>query len=532
MIVSPRAQQSRTKGENTAVFAASLALVIAVTFIFSQLDGSSSVAVEELRRQVTDATGWFTVGLANAILGLVAYLGIGRYRSLKLGGPDASPEFSYFGWLGMLFAAGMGIGLLFYSVSEPLHHFIAFQMFVGEPAQTARTAMNMTILHWCLHPWAIYALVGIILAWFHFNRNCPLDFSAPLEALGPMPKGSLRRRAVIALGLFLNIFAVLGTVFGVATSLGLGTAQASAGLSRYLGIDAGPHLQLGLITVVCLAALASVVSGVSRGVKLISQLNLLAALGLMLFVLFAGETLFVLKAIGQHLGYYLNNLLEVSTWRETYTGTNWQLNWTLFYWAWWISWSPFVGLFIARISYGRTIGEFVAGVVLVPSLFNLLWMTVFGANAMHETLFGAGHLISVPSTEALFAFLEQLPFAHTTIWLSIVVVLLFFVTSADSGALVVSTITSGGENPPIWQKALWSMSVLGVTAVLIVGEGLATLQTATIVAGFPFTLVIPFLAYLLLRSLKREWEQTRSPIDAYSERRAIEPPPTVETTAP
>ncbi|WP_084396592.1 BCCT family transporter [Henriciella aquimarina] len=491
-------QDTGEPGERTGIsgiLLVSLGLIALVTVVFSQLDNSGPEALERTRLSLTNATGWFTIFVMNAMLGVVIYLGVGPHRKLRIGGPEARPDYSLFGWIGMLFAAGTGIGLLFYSVSEPISHFETMRPYFGHDGDAARRAMNMTILHWGLHGWAIYALVALILAWFHYNREGNLDFAAPLG-------GASARGWRKWMGRSLNVFAILGTVFGVVTSLGLGAAQASEGLAILTGLTPGLWLQLAIIICVCIIATISALSGVGRGVQSISKLNLLVAIALMIFVLVMGNTIFVLKAFGQHIGYYLNNLLEVSTWRETYTGTTWQLNWTLFYWAWWIAWSPFVGLFIARISRGRTVGEFVVMVLLVPSAFNALWMTVFGSNALHEILFEDKVLLNATGPDGLYQFLALFPFAPFLIGVATIVVLLFFVTSADSGALVAATLSSGKTSPPAWQKVLWMMTVLLVTALLIGGNGLHAIQTATIVAGFPFTVLLPYLAHRLLSSMR------------------------------
>lgn len=488
------------KRERVPVFWISLTLILLLTTLGVVMGRLLEDLFGQIQTAITHYSGWFMIFVINGVLVFVIYLGIGPYRQLRIGGAAAEPEFSYLSWLGMLFAAGMGIGLLFYSVAEPLVHFESFLPHLnGNRAETARLAMNMTFLHWGLHPWAVYTLVALSLAWFHFSRHQPLSF------LGPLAATQSPRRAKYG-GMALNVFAILGTVFGVSTSLGLGTSQASAGIAYLTGWEADFKLQLALIILVSLAALISVVSGVSRGIRLISQANLIAALVLLLFVLFAGETVFVLKAFGQHLGYYVNHLIESSTWRETYTGTNWQAQWTLFYWAWWISWSPFVGLFIARISKGRMIGEFVAGVLLVPSLFNFLWMTVFGSNALHNLLFDDAALLSVEMNQTLYAFLARLPFAELSIALATVIVLLFFVTSADSGALVNAILASGGEKPNKGQRAFWALCGLAVTAALLYAGGLKALQTATIIAGLPFTLVLIVLGWALLKNLRSSEE--------------------------
>jgi len=450
-------------------------------------------------------TGWLLILIMNAALLFAVYLIFSPLAHIRLGGKDARPEFSRLDWFGMLFAAGMGIGLLFYSVSEPLQHYDTFGPFVGNNADTAQLAMETTFLHWGLHPWAIYALVGLTLGYFHFNANHPLCFEAPLKEL-------VSRKRARRIGGFANFAAVIGTVFGVCTSLGLGTSQAAAGIAQLTGYESGLWLQMLLIGVVCAVALVSVLTGLSSGVRRLSKINLLLAGALMLFVLVAGETVFVLKALGQHIGGYFNDLLTLSTWNETYQGTDWQSSWTVFYWSWWISWSPFVGMFIARVSRGRTIREYLLGVLLVPSFFNFLWMTVFGANALHLELFQNADFVQTvmeAPNSSLYNFLEFLPLSTATIGIAILVVLVFFVTSADSGSLVVATLTSNGRDPS-WQQRLFWMTAIGlVTAVLLRAGGLNALQSATIASGLPFGLLLLAFIPALLIALRRPYEHQR-----------------------
>jgi len=482
--------------DTSAIFWISTILAASLVGAAALYGASTEGFFRSAQQAVTHYTGWFMILIINLVLFFLVYLALSPYRSLRLGDDDSRPEFSRLSWFGMLFAAGMGIGLLFYSIAEPLRHYEAFlPQLNGNSAETARFAMNKTFLHWGLHAWAVYGLVALSLAWFHYRKGQPPTFVGPLRA-------TVSPRIAEAGGSTLNVFAVLGTVFGVATSLGLGTSQASAGLARLTPLETGLELQIALIVIVSFAALASVVSGVDKGVRLISKLNLFVALGLMIFVLFAGETIFVLKAFGQHLGYYANHFLESSSWRETYTGTDWQSQWTLFYWAWWISWSPFVGLFIARVSKGRTIGEFVIGVLAVPTMFNFAWMTVFGSNALHNVLFDDASLLGAGIDASLYAFLGTLPLSTLLIGVATIIVLLFFVTSADSGALVAATLATGQAEPPKWQRAFWALVVMVVTAVLLVSGGLTALQTATIITGVPFAIILVLLGLSLLKDLR------------------------------
>ena len=474
--------------------AGALIVIAVITAGFAGFGAGLDGFFQQVRSGVTDYVGWFMIFVMNAALMLVVWLSMGRHRDQRIGGAQAEPQFSLAAWLSMLFAAGMGIGLLFYAVAEPLAHFERMHERPGPEA--AAEAMNLTFLHWGLHPWAIYALVGLTLAWFHFNRDQPLSFAGPLTLIAPDKVGR-------PLGNVVNLLAVLGAVFGVSTSLGLGAAQAGEGIKHLTGLDNGLTLQLSLVVLVSTAAAVSVASGVTRGVKLVSSANLLAAIGLMFFVLFAGETLLALKAMGHHMGHYFGHFVETSTWREVYGESGWQADWTLFYWAWWISWSPFVGVFIARISYGRSIRTFVLGVLVAPSLFNFFWMTVFGSNALNHELTGPG-FGDPDAAAALFGLLDLMPLGAAAIGLATVIVLLFFVTSADSGALVTATLANAGVEPGWRPKTAWALTIMAVTASLMTAGGLDALQSATILTGAPFALVLVACGVALVRAVGRE----------------------------
>ncbi|WP_144823177.1 BCCT family transporter [Marinobacter piscensis] len=484
-------------------------LLLSTGFILGLLgfvvyQGESATAFfSGLQQTVAYGTGWLLIFIMNAALLFALYLLFTPLAKVRLGGPDARPEFSNFDWIGMLFAAGMGIGLLFYSVSEPLQHYASFRPYSGNNAQAARISMEMTFLHWGLHPWSIYALVGLTLGFFHYNTGHKLSFEAPLQEL--MSPARARRWGWIA-----NFAAVVGTLFGITSSLGLGASQASAGIAQLSGIQASSNLNLAVITVVCIVAMISVLSGLGNGVRILSKLNLLVAGCLILFVLFAGETLFVVRALGEHMGAYINDLPRLSTWNETYTGTNWQSKWTVFYWSWWISWSPFVGMFIAKVSWGRTVRQYLLGVLLVPATFNFLWMTVFGSNALYLELFANANfaeLVSNAPSESLYRLLDYLPLATLTTAIAVMVVLVFFVTSADSGALVIATLTSNGNEPSWRQRFFWVASVGLVTAFLMNAGGLEALQSAAIASGLPFSLLLLAFIPALLIALKRPFVQ-------------------------
>ncbi|MEG1029619.1 MAG: BCCT family transporter, partial [Brevundimonas sp.] len=376
---------------------------------------------------VIETFGWFYVAAVAGFLLFVTVLAVGPTGRLKLGPDDAEPDFPYVSWLAMLFAAGMGIGLMYFAVAEPVQHYIAPPEAEPGTLTAAREAMVITYTHWGVHAWAIYAVVGLSLAYFAHRKGLPLTMRSSLYPL-------LGKRVNGWLGDAVDIFAICGTLFGIATSLGLGVAQMNSGLHYVFGLPSSVIMQVGLIAVVMGAATISVLTGVDKGVRRLSELNLVLAVCLMLFVLIAGPTLFLLRAYVQNFGLYLDHFFVRTFTLYAYEPRAWMADWTLFYWAWWIAWSPFVGMFIARISRGRTVREFVIGVLLVPTAFTFLWMTVFGNSAMGLDLGIAGGAISdavqADLSTALFHFLEYLPGTAITSTLAVALVAVFFVTSA------------------------------------------------------------------------------------------------------
>lgn len=361
--------------------------------------------------------------------------------------------------------------------------------------------MDMTFLHWGFHPWAVYSLVGLSLAFYHFNKGLALTFSSGFD-------GYAKGRVLGWKAHLVNVIAVVATAFGVATSLGRGVDQANAGIVHLFGIPHGLSAQLILLALVTLVSIIAISRGMDKGIKLLSQITLFGALGLMLFILLVGPTVFILKALGENIGKYISDLLKLATWNDTYSGSNWQDKWTVFYWGWCISWSPFVGLFIAKISKGRTIREFMLGVMLVPSTFNFIWMTVFGGAALNIEIFGNGGLAQAVEANvslSLFQFLELFPLAEISSALTVIIVLLFFVTSANSGAVVVATITSNGEDPTVKRQLFWVVAMSLAAAVLMVGGGLVALQAATITTGLPFAVILLAMGYGLLKTLRNDY---------------------------
>ncbi len=395
----------------------------------------------------------------------------------------------------------MGIGILFWSVGEPIKHFIHPPGSDPRSIEAARNSLEITFLHWGLHAWGIYALVGMALAFFTFNKKLPLTISSIFYPL-------LGKKIYGPWGKAINVLAVVATLFGLATSLGLGVQQVSAGLAHLFNIPDNPTTQVILIIVITLAATTSVVAGLSAGVKRLSEINMVLAAIFLLFMIVVGPTIFIFDSFIQNVGGYVQNFFELSTWTETYQQSAWQNDWTVFYWAWWISWSPFVGMFIARISRGRTLKEFVLGVLIVPTLLTFLWLSAFGGSAMFLELNSMADIAGAVTNNiatSLYVLLEQFPISTVTSIVGVILVASFFVTSSDSGSLVVDSLTAGGKlDAPVAQRIFWALTEGAVAAVLLVGGGLSALQTASISTGLPFAIILLFVVWSLLKGLREE----------------------------
>lgn len=433
----------------------------------------------------------------------LAVLPVGRVR---LGGKDAKPEFSTSAWLAMLFAAGVGIGMMFWGAAEPLAYFTGWagtplNAVAGSP-EAMRLAISATIFHWGFHPWAVYAVIGLALAFFAFNKGLPLSIRSCFYPI-------LGERVWGWMGDLIDVLAVVATVFGLATSLGLGALQAAAGLRYLFGIESGLPTQIGIIIGVTAVAILSVTRGMDRGVKRLSLLNIVFAILLLLFVFVAGPTGLILKHLPGNALHYVVDMIPLSAWLNR-DDSDWYQSWTIFYWAWWISWSPFVGMFIARISKGRTVREFLAAVLFMPTFVSILWFSVLGTSAIFQFQAGIGELAqgftAVPLV--LFQTLDNLPLAKLVSAFAVMLVLLFFITSSDSGSLVVDTIAAGGKlNPPVRQRVFWASLQGVVAAILLIGGGnqvLGALQAGTITTALPFTLVLLVCCLSLYRGLHKE----------------------------
>ncbi len=498
------------------ISATAITIFVIYTLLFPE---NASSFFGWLRPAITSTFDWFFLGSANIFLLFCIFLIISPFGRIRLGGAQAKPDFNYLSWLSMLFAAGMGIGLLFFGVLEPVYHMaISAPLGVASPFDTngnvitenveaaKQIGLAATIFHWGLHPWAIYAIVALALALFTYNKGLPLTIrSAFYPIFGERIWGWT--------GHVIDIMAVFATLFGLTTSLGLGAQQINAGLNHVYGVQISLTLQIMLIIGITLIALISVLRGLKGGVQKLSEINMIVAALLFLFVFLAGPTLSILSDIVLGVTGYAKEIFALSN-PVNRTDESFMQGWTSFYWAWWVSWSPFVGMFIARISRGRTVREFMICVLLVPSLVCIVWMATFGGTAMEQ-------IFSDPANSAvkeqvidnynppisLFAMMESLPFSSIISTIAIVLIIVFFVTSSDSGSLVIDTITAGGKiHAPIPQRVFWC-SFEGLTAiVLLIGGGLTSLQAMVVSTGLPFTLVLLLMCFCILAGLKNERE--------------------------
>ena len=447
---------------------------------------------------------WFYVLAFSVFLGFLVILSVSSLGNIKLGNDEEEPEFGFLSWLAMLFAAGMGVGLMFFGVAEPLTHYLS-DITTGSAEHKQQEALLHTLFHWGIHAWAVYGTIALALAYFGFRYKLPLALRSCFYPL-------LKERINGKLGDLIDIMALLATLFGVITTLGFGASQLGAGLHQLGWISENTFsLQMVVIAVVMSLATFSAISGVGKGVKILSELNLTLAFCLLIFVLVAGPTLYLLSAFSDNIGTYLSNLVQLSfkTYVYEQEHTGWFSGWTILYWAWWCSWAPFVGLFIARISKGRTIREFIFGVLVIPSMFGILWFTVFGNTAIWlndgEAAGTLGQMISSPET-LLFKFLDYLPLSGVTGLVSLVVISLFFITSADSGIYVLNNIASRDKSlaAPRWQAVMWGILMSVVAIVLMQSGGLANLQAMTLLVALPFAMLMLLMCFSLWKGLNAD----------------------------
>ena len=481
------------------VFLGSAASIVAVVLFGVFFTETAAATFSAVQAFIAKNFGWVYVLGVSFLVAFVVWLFFSPFGKIRLGGDDVRPEFSYFAWFTMLFSAGMGIGLVFWSIGEPMMHYLSPPLAEGQTPEAMAEAMRMTFFHWGFHPWAIYIVFGLSIAYFHFRHGLPL---APRSMLYPIIGNRFRGMP----GHLLDMMCVVGTLFGVATSLGFGAMQINSGLSEYIDVPQSTQVQILIIAGITLIATISVVSGIEKGIRLLSEFNMILA-GLMLLFIFAvGPTLFQIKLFATSLGGYLQHFVETSLWMDLRPDNTWQTGWTIFYWGWWVSWSPFVGIFSARMSKGRTLREFVVSVLMVPTLLTFVWMSIFGGTGLHIEIHGAGGIADVVNEDvalALHAVLNQLPWAAVTSGVGTLLVIVFFITSSDSGSLVIDMVTSGGHpDPPTAQRVFWAVSEGAVASVLLYAGGLAALQTASIAVGLPLMFFLIFVCYGLYKALK------------------------------
>ncbi|WP_257280387.1 MULTISPECIES: choline BCCT transporter BetT [unclassified Endozoicomonas] len=484
---------------NLPVFIGASSVILLIVVCTALFPDQAELYSTMLQTGIMTNASWFYVTAVAIILIGVAIVGLSRYGDIKLGPDHSEPDFSFSSWFAMLFSAGMGIGLMFFGVAEPVMHFLTPP--VGDPAsiESARESMRITFFHWGFHAWAIYAIVALILAFFGYRHNLPLTLRSALY-----PIVGDRIHGVI--GHVIDVFAILGTTFGVATALGYGVLQVNSGLNYLFDIDVSTHVQVVLIVVITALATLSVASGLDKGIRRLSEINLLLAVLLMAMVIILGPTILLLQLLVQNIGSYLSDIVDKTFNLYAYEPTDWMGGWTLFYWAWWLSWSPFVGMFIARISRGRTIREFICGVLFVPACLTFIWMTVFGNTSidliMNHGATDLADIVQVDVSLALFKFLEYFPATEFLSGIAIIMVVVFFVTSSDSSAMVIDMLASTGEGKtPVWQRVFWSSLIGLVALVLMLAGGLKALQTATIATALPFSIVLLVSGYGLLKAL-------------------------------
>lgn len=498
------------KHTNPPVFLISGAVIVSLVALAVLSPNGFGRIADDVQSFITTYFGWLYILSATFFLVFVVLLAFSRWGHLKLGPDDAEPEYDMWSWVSMMFTAGMGIGLVYYGVSEPIAHFENPPVGAGGTRHAAETAMNYTFFHWGLHAWAIYIVLGLALGYFSYRKGLPLK---PAAAFYPIIGDGIYG----PVGHLIDILAVFGTLFGLATSIGLGSTQIAAGLSELFGVPDDLLVRLLVIAAVEGVAITSVMLGVDAGIRRLSVINMWLAIALCVFVFAVGPSLYLLKTLMTDTGYYIQHLPQSSlTMFTSGKGARFQATWTLFYWGWWISWSPFVGMFVARISYGYTIRKFILGTLLIPTGASIVWFVVFGQSALHNLLRGGNKALSNAGvSHAIFVLLQQLPIAGIVAAVSsataIVVVTLFFATSSDSGSLVVDILTNGGDPDPIWQQRLfWAVMEGVVAAVLLIagsatgGNALGALQTSAITSGLPFCLVLLLMCYTLYRSLSQE----------------------------
>ncbi len=481
------------------VFIPSVALLILLVAFSAFAPESAGVAFQTVQDTIVKYGSWYYVLVVAIILVVVTLLTITRYGDIKLGPDHSTPDYSFVSWFAMLFSAGMGIGLMFFGVAEPVMHFLNPPLGEAGTSAAAAEAMKLTFFHWGVHAWAMYAIVALILAYFAYRHDLPLTLRSSLYPL-------IGEKIYGPIGALIDIFAILGTVCGVSTSLGLGVLQINSGLAYLFDVPVSATVQVVLVIVTTALATVSVLLGLDAGIKRLSEINIALAVLMLIGVLVIGPTVYLLQTFVQNTGSYLSELVSKTFNLYAYEPTDWIGGWTIFYWGWWLSWAPFVGLFIARISRGRTIREFVLGAMLGPTLFTLFWMTVFGNSGidliLNQGMASFGEAVQSDTSVALFKFFEAFPFSQAMSFVAVLMVVVFFVTSADSGALVVNMLSAHGrDDTPLLQRSIWTVFIGLIAIVLLLAGGLASLQTAAIASALPFSIALLFAIWGFWKAL-------------------------------
>ncbi|OLO10491.1 choline transporter [Chromohalobacter japonicus] len=512
------------KGLNPTVTIASKVLVIGFVIFCAVLAEQAGAIFQDVSTIILNNAKWFYLAVVSGVLAFLLYLMVSRFGHIRLGKDDERPDFNFLSWISMLFSGGMGIGLIFWSVAEPMFHYADNPFTQGMSEDSASMAMRLTFFHWGLHPWAVFVIVALALAYFSYRKDLPLTLRSILYPF-------IGDRIYGPIGHTVDILTVAITAFGVSQSLGLGVIQMNSGLNSVFGLHIGIGVQLGMIALIMFFAIASVMSGVGRGIRRLSEWNMVLSLIIVAVVLAIGPTRYILNTLLQSTGDYANNLIAMSLWSDANADSGWQNHWTAFYWPWWMTWAPFVGMFIARISRGRTIRELVGGALIVPTLVTLIWMSIFGGSALHEELqasethqqaiasgalnadneFAGGTVLQATqadTTSALFTLFDSLDPGLLGSILSILASLLlatYFITSADSGTLVLCILDSvGNPEPPQAIRVVWGIVIGCIAGALLYAGGLETIQTASIIAGLPIAVFLLVMTVGLYRTLRRE----------------------------
>lgn len=543
-----RATSGILKGLNPTVTIASKILVISFVLFCAILANKAGIYFEVISSLLLENMKWFYILVVSLLVGFLLYLMVSRYGHIRLGKDDEKPEFSYLSWISMLFSGGMGVGLIFWSVAEPMWHYSSNPFTDGLSSEAAAESMQLTFFHWGLHPWSVFIIVALALSYFSYRKNLPLTLRSTLYPL-------IGDRIYGPIGHTVDILTVGVTAFGISQTLGMGVIQINSGLNQALGIDISLSTQLIIIFVLSTCAVASVLSGVSKGIRRLSEWNMLLSIALVAIVLYAGPTRYILNTFIENTGGYIQNIIGTSFWSDTQKDSGWQNLWTAYYWPWWMTWAPFVGMFIARISRGRTIREVIGGALIVPTIITFFWISAFGGTALKieqdarldyqqqveyartanleaPTDFVGGPILKATkedTTRALFTLFDNISsplFGNILSILACVLLGTYFITSADSGTLVLCTLDAGGSSePPKGIRILWGVMIAVIASVLLYAGGLKTMQTASIIAGFPIAIFIAVMSLTLFYSIRREpkpWEML--PKHVHPERDKLDAP--------